>query len=68
MAAADLIRNAAQSANLEYGSEAVDIYDEYAPYGYWDDTIVFEKSKLESNLTTVKTELDKLAAKLKASR
>ena len=68
MAAADLMRNAAQSANLEYGSEAYDIYDGYAPYGYWDDTIVFEKSKLESNLTTVKTELDKLAAKLGASR
>ena len=66
MAAADLMRNAAQSANLEYGSEAYDIYDGYAPYGYWDDTIVFEKSKLESNLTTVKTELDKLATKLGA--
>ena len=44
------------------------IYDAYAPYGYWDDTIVFEKSKLESNLTTVKTELEKLATKLKAVR
>ena len=68
LAASDLLRCAAQSANLEYGSEAVMIYDDYAPYGYWDDTIVFEKSKLESNLTTVKTELEKLAAKLKASR
>ena len=29
--AADLLRNAAQSANLEYGSEAFDIYDDYAP-------------------------------------
>ena len=63
MAAADLLRNAARSANLEYGTEVVDLYDEYAPYGYWDDTIVFEKSKLESNLITVKTELEKLAAK-----
>jgi hypothetical protein len=68
MAATDLLRSAAQSANLEYGSEAVELYDAYAPYGYWDDTIVFEKSKLESDLTTVKTELEKLAAKLKSSR
>lgn len=68
MAASDLLRSAARSANIEYGSEAVHIYDDYAPYGYWDDTIVFEKSKLESNLTTVQTELEKLAAKLKASR
>ncbi len=68
MAAADLMRNAAQSANLEYGSEAYDIYDGYAPYGYWDETIVFEKSKLESNLNTIKTELDKLATKLGASQ
>ena len=68
MAAADLLRNAAQSANLEYGTEAVDICDEYAPYGYWDDTIVFEKGKLEANLTVIKTEMEKLAAKLKATR
>ena len=45
--------------------EAVDIYDDYAPYGYWDDAIVFEKSKLEANLSTIKAELEKLAAKLK---
>ena len=68
MAAADLLRNAARSANIEYGTEAVDIYNDYAPYGYWDDTIVFEKSKLESNLSTVKTELDKLADQAKATR
>lgn len=65
MAAADLLRNAAQSANREYGSEAYDIYDDYAPYGYWDDTIVFEKGKVEANLSTIKSELEKLAAKLK---
>ena len=68
MVAADLLRNAAQSANLEYGSAVYDIYDGYAPFGYWDDTIVFEKSKLESNLITIKTELDKLATRLGASR
>jgi hypothetical protein len=68
MAAADLLRNAAQSANIEYGTEAVSIFDDYAPHGYWDDTILFEKSKLETNLTTVKTELEKLATKLKASK
>jgi hypothetical protein len=68
MAATDLVRNAAQSANLEYGSQLVDIDNDYAPFGYWDDTIVLETSKLEANLTTVKTELEALAAKLKAGR
>ena len=68
MAAMDLLRSAAHSANLEYGNDAVVLYDDYAPYGYWDDTIVLEKSKLESNLTSVRTELEKLAVKLKASR
>ena len=65
MAATDLLRNAAQSANLEYGSEAVELYDTYAPYGYWDDTIVFEKGKIEANLSTISSELETLAAKLK---
>ena len=68
MAAADLLRNAAHSANMEYGAKAVEVYDDYAPFGYWDDTIVFEKGKLESDLSTIQTELEKLAAKLKSSR
>ena len=68
MAATDLLREAAQFANIEYGRDAVSIYDDYAPYGYWDETIVFEKNKVESNLTTIKTELEQLAAKLKASK
>ena len=68
MAAADHLRNATQSANLEYGTKAVEICDTCTADGYWDDTIVFEKSKLESNLTTVKTEIEKLAAKLKGGR
>jgi hypothetical protein len=67
MAASDLMRNAAQSANQEYGSKVIDIYDDYAPYGYWDDSVVFEKGKLEGNLDTIKNELDRLATKLKAS-
>ena len=68
MAAADLLRSAARIANVEYGSDAVSIYDDYAPYGYWDETIAFEENKVESNLATVKSELAKLAAKLKASK
>ncbi len=65
MAAADLLRNAAQSANFEYGTAAYDIYDNYAPYGYWDDEVVLVKGKLEANLSTIKGELEKLTAKLK---
>jgi hypothetical protein len=68
LAATDLIRNAAQSANLEYGSQLVDIDNDYCPYGYWDDTIVLETSKLEANLTAVKDELSKLAAKMNPGR
>jgi hypothetical protein len=68
MAATDLIRNAAQSANLEYGSQLVDIDNGYAPYGYWDDTVLLEPSKLEANLTTVKNELEKLATKMKSAK
>jgi len=68
MAAADLLRNAAHSANMEYGDQAVEIFDDYAPYGYWDDTIVFEKGRLESNLSTIQTELEKLGKKLKSSK
>jgi hypothetical protein len=68
MTATDLIRNAAQSANLEYGSQLVDIDNDYAPYGYWDDTVVLVPSKVEANLTTVDTELKKLATKLKSGK
>jgi hypothetical protein len=68
MTAVDHVRAAARSANHEYGNEIVGIYDEYAPRGYWDETIVFEKDKLASNLTTVQTELEKLAAKLKPAK
>ena len=68
LAAADLLRSAARFANIEYGDDAVCIYDDYAPYGYWDETVVFEKNKVESNLATVETELEKLAGKLKANR
>ncbi len=68
MAATALIRDTAQSANLEYGSQLVDIDNDYSPYGYWDDTIVLETSKLEANLTTVKNEIKKLASLLKSSK
>ena len=68
MAAADLIRTAAKSANLDSGEEVAAIYDDYAPSGYWDDTIVFEKSKLETNLKTIESELQRLGAKMKSNR
>ncbi len=68
MSAVDHLRAAANSANHEYGSEIVSIYDDYAPYGHWDEAVVFEKNKLESNLTTVKSELEKLATKLKSGK
>jgi hypothetical protein len=68
MVATGLLRDAAQSANLEYGSQLVDIDNDYAPFGFWDDTIVLEKSKLEANLAAVQTELETLGTKLKAGR
>ncbi len=68
MAAVDHVQAAARSANHEYGSELVAIYDDYAPHGYWDETIVLDKNKLAANLTAVKSELEKLAAKMKSGR
>ncbi len=68
MAAVDHVQAAARSVNHEYGSEFVTIYDDYAPFGYWDETIVMEKNKLEANLMTVKSELEKLSSKLKSGK
>jgi hypothetical protein len=65
LAAADHVRAAARSANYEYGKDFVSIYDDFAPHGYWDETIRFTASSLGSNLTIIQNELDKLAAKLK---
>lgn len=67
-AAVDHLRDAAHAANYEYGTEIVDIYDAYAPYGYWDETISFEQSQLEMNLKTIGDELAKLSAKLEGKK
>lgn len=68
LSAVEYLRAAARSANHEYGSEIFSFYDDYAPDGYWDDTVVIEKSQLESNLTQVEKELVKLAEQLKSDR
>lgn len=68
MAAADHLRAAAQFANLEYGRDVVNVHNQIAPSGSEDDKILLEKEKVESNLTTIKSELEKLATKLKASK
>ncbi len=65
MVAVDYLRDAARYVNYEYGDDFVTIYDDYAPYGCWDETVVLDKNKLQANLTTVTNELEKLAAKLK---
>jgi hypothetical protein len=61
MMAADLIQDAARSANVEYGKEIAEIANNYSPFGYWDESIVFEKNQLESNLKAIATELKNLA-------
>ncbi|MEZ6060429.1 MAG: hypothetical protein R3C19_08715 [Planctomycetaceae bacterium] len=68
MAAADHVRAAAHSANHEYGPEFSTIYDRYAPYGHWDETIEFTPDQIASNLTAIEQELAKLAEKLRSPR
>jgi hypothetical protein len=68
MQAVDHLRDAASSANYEYGQNIVDIYEKYAPNGHWDETVILDKSEVESNLKSVEDELQKLAAKLDANR
>lgn len=66
MTAADYLRDAARSANYEYGKEIEGIYTHYSPFGYWDETVVLEKSNIEASLDAVSNELQKLAVKLGA--
>ena len=65
LAASDMVKEAARSANYEYGEEITEIDDYYSPFGYWDETVTLDKSMLEKNLKSVATELDKLAKELK---
>jgi hypothetical protein len=64
--ATDQLRDAARSANHEYGNGIVEIYDHYTPFGYWDESVVLEKSHIEASLASVADEIKKLAAKLGA--
>lgn len=68
MSAADHLRFAARSANHEYGSEVVSIFEKHAPHGYWDETIEYTSSSLGKNLTAIENELMKLGQKLKTGR
>ena len=52
----------------ECSKEFVTIYDEYAPHGYWDETVAFTPSKLAANLTTIENELSKLGEELKTGK
>ena len=65
VAASDLVKEAARSANREDGAEITEIDDFYSPFGYWDETVVVDSSMLEKNLSTVATELGKLAKDIK---
>lgn len=66
LSAADHLRDAARSANYEYGSGIVEIFDTYSPLGYWDETVILDSRLLGKNLGTVESELKKLALKLGA--
>ena len=65
VAASDLVKEAARSANREYGQEITEIDDYYSPFGYWDETVTIDSSMLEKNLNTVANELAKLAKEMK---
>ena len=64
-AASDLVKEAARSANREYGKEITEIDDYYSPFGYWDETVTIDSTMLEKNLNSVATELGKLAKEIK---
>ena len=64
MAAAHNIKAAARSANYEYGDEVVEIFDDYSPFGFYDETIVVEKNKLSQELNSIGSEIEKLEAKV----
>lgn len=66
MSAVDHLRDAARSANVEVGSEIVEVYDHYSPFGFWDESVELEKSYLAANLESVDGELQKLTTKLEA--
>lgn len=68
MAAADHLREAAHAANRELGNEIVSIYNHYSPFGYWDETVVTEKSALERNLSVIATELKKLGSEMESNK
>ena len=68
MSAADHLRDAAQSANHEYGQDIVEMYETYSPLGYWDETVKLDRNVLTKNLQTIESELQKLASKLGAER
>ena len=61
VAASDLVKEAARSANYEYGEEITEIDDYYSPFGYLDETVTFDSSMLEKNLNSIAAELGKLA-------
>ena len=62
-AAAFNIKRAAQSANHEYGSNVVALIDNYGP-GYFDETAVLEKTKLEEALDHIAKEVDTIEKKV----
>ena len=63
-AAAYSIKEAARSANHEYGDEVVAVLDNYANEGMLDETVVIEPNKLEGALNAISEEITKLEKKL----
>ena len=65
LVATHLVKEAARSANREYGKEITEIDDYYSPFGYWDESVTLDSSMLEKNLNSVATELEKLTKEMK---
>ena len=62
-AAAFNIREAAHCANHEYGNNVVEVVDDYGA-GYFDETAVVEKNKLEQALDAISSEIGTLEKKV----
>ena len=59
------IREASRCANHEYGSDVVEVFDNFFPNGSYDETVVVEANELKGSLDAISAEIVTLEKKLK---
>ena len=58
------IREAARCANHEYGSDVVEVFDDFFPNGSYDESVVVETNELKNALDAISAEITTLDKKL----